>query len=386
MAKKRRFGRIRKLPSGRYQARYLGPDGLERPAPYTFASKTDADVWLVDKETEIRRGDWFDPDAGMVPLSEFGKAWIVERPNLRPRTVALYQGLFRLHVEPELGSLGLVEITPARVRTWRKNRLDAGVGPVTVAKAYRLLKSMMGTAADDGLIRRNPCQIKGAGSEASEERRTATIGEVYAVAEAIQPRYKSLVLLATFGTMRWGELMGLHRGDIDLDNRTIRINRAVQEVAGQQIVSAPKSVAGRRTVVIPASIVPDLRWHLRIFAERGNDGRVFVGPKGATPKRTNFHRIWKAATTKAGVPWLHLHDLRHTGATLAAGTGASLRELMERLGHASPRAALIYQHATADRDRAIADALDALTEDYKKKRRDDDDDGDPPLVGAPTGT
>ncbi|TDE08213.1 tyrosine-type recombinase/integrase [Jiangella asiatica] len=386
MAKKRRFGRVRKLPSGRFQARYHGPDGTDRPAPYTFATKTDANVWLSDKEAEIRRGDWLDPEAGMIPLAEYGGAWIVERPNLRPRTVALYQGLFRLHIEPQLGALGLAEISPGRVRTWRKERLDAGLSPVTTAKAYRLLKTIMGTAVEDGLIRRNPCQIRGAGNEASPERRTATLTEVFAVADAIEPRFKALVLLAAFGTLRWGELVGLHRPDIDLDNRTVTVRRAVQEVEGKVIVSTPKTAAGRRTVAIPASLVPDLRWHLRVFAEPGPDGRVFAGPKGATPRRTNFQKHWQRAVTKAGVPWLHLHDLRHTGATLAAGTGASLRELMERLGHASPRAALIYQHATKDRDRAIADALDALAQEHKTKTERRDDDDDPPLVGAPSGT
>lgn len=385
MARKRRFGRVRKLPSGRYQARYHGPDGQDRPAPHTFATKTDADVWLSEKEAEIRRGDWLDPDAAMIPLAEYGAAWIVERPNLRPRTVALYQGVFRLHIEPQLGALGLAEITPGRVRSWRRERLEDGVGASTVAKAYRLLKTIMATAVEDGLIRRNPCQIKGAGKETSMERKTATLAEVYAVADAIQPRYKGLVLLAAFGTLRWGELVGLHQADIDLDNRTVTVRRAVQEVEGKVIVSTPKTAAGRRTVAIPASIVPDLRWHLRVFAEPGPDGRVFAGPKGATPRRTNFQKHWRRAITKAGVPWLHVHDLRHTGATLAATTGASLRELMERLGHASPRAALIYQHATKDRDRAIADALDALAQEHKAKT-DRQDGDDPPLAGAPSGT
>ncbi|MBB5785582.1 tyrosine-type recombinase/integrase [Jiangella mangrovi] len=368
MAARRRFGRVRKLPSGRFQARYHGPDGQDRPAPYTFATKTDANVWLADKELEIRRGDWLDPAGAMIPLREFAAAWIVERPNLRPRTVELYEGLLRLHIAPQLGRLGLGDLTPARVRSWRKERLDDGVGPVTVAKAYRLLKTVMATAVEDGLIRRNPCQIKGAGTEASPERRTATLAEVFAIADAIQPRYRALVLLAAFGTLRWGELMGLRRLDVDLDERTVRIERAVQQVKGKQIVSTPKTAAGRRVIAIPEVIVPELRSHLTEFAEPGPDGRVFIGPKGATPTRTNFHTVWRQAATAAGVPELHFHDLRHTGATLAATTGASLRELMERLGHASPRAAMIYQHATRERDHALAAALDALAQAYLRER------------------
>jgi integrase len=131
--------------------------------------------------------------------------------------------------------------------------------------------------------------------------------------------------------------------------------------------------------------VPEIRWHLRVFAEAGPDGRVFLGPKGATPSRTNFHRIWRKATREVGLPELHFHDLRHSGATLAASTGASLRELMQRLGHSSARAALIYQHATSDRDCAIAAGLDTLIASLKAAESGNDDE-DPPLVGARSGT
>jgi len=110
----------------------------------------------------------------------------------------------------------------------------------------------------------------------------------------------------------------------------------------------------------PADLVPELRWHLERFAQPGERGLVFVGPKGAPLRRSNFRPIWAKACTAAGVPGLHFHDLRHTGGTLAAATGATLKELMARLGHSSARAAMIYQHATRDRDQVIANALGGL--------------------------
>jgi integrase len=101
----------------------------------------------------------------------------------------------------------------------------------------------------------------------------------------------------------------------------------------------------------------------------------------------NFQKHWHRAVTAAGLPGLHVHDLRHAGSTLAASTGLSLRDLMERLGHSSTRAALIYQHASKDRDRAIADALDVLaTEHNERAQSRPDDDDDPPLAEVPTGT
>src|SRR5262249_61506835 len=120
MAGKRRFGRVRHLPSGRWQARYKGPDGLDRPALGTFTSKTEAERWLALTEAEIIRDDWIDPDAGRVPFIEYANSWVAERPNLRPKTLQLYKGLVRLHMTPTLGALTVQEITEQRERRWRK--------------------------------------------------------------------------------------------------------------------------------------------------------------------------------------------------------------------------------------------------------------------------
>ncbi|MBV7697597.1 site-specific integrase [Streptomyces sp. TRM70350] len=358
--KRRQFGRVRKLPSGRYQARYRGPDGVDRPAPETFRTKRDADDWLAEKQSELRQGDWRDPDAGKVPFGDYAAAWVRERP-LAPRTAELYASLLRLHLAPTFGAMAVADITPAAVRTWRRARLDAGVGPSTVAKAYALLRTILGTAVEDELIRRNPCQIKNGGAVVTPERPTATIPEVFAIADKIQPRYKALVLLAAFCGLRWGELVALHRSDIDLDHGMIRVRGAVSELtSGRRVYKAPKSAAGKRLVAVPASVLPFLDTHMKVYAESGAAGRVFVGAKKATPRRNHFNRLWHKACADAGIKGLRFHDLRHTGNTLASRTNASTKELMTRLGHSTARAALIYQHANYDREREIADAVDDM--------------------------
>jgi integrase len=359
--RRRRFGSVRQLPSGRHQARYRGPDGLMHAAPGTFATQTDAEVWLSVKEAEIVQGDWMDPNAGRVPLGEYATTWIAERPGLSERTTVLYRTLLRLHIESKLGGLDLVDLTPARVRSWRKDLLDGGVGEATVAKSYRLLRAVMNTALDDELIRRNPCRIKGGGRELTPERPVATVDQVFAIVDAMPARWRALVVLAVGGSLRWGELMGLRRTDVDLAAGTVSVVRSIAEVGGRLVEKRPKSAAGRRTVAIPMAIVPTLRAHLDVFAQKGQNGRVFVGPAGATPRRGNFNRTWQKAIKKAKMPaGFRFHDLRHTGNTWVAGSGASLRELMARMGHSSARAALIYQHATSERDRALADGLDRL--------------------------
>jgi hypothetical protein len=204
-ARRRRFGRVRQLASGQWQARYRGPDGIDRPAPNTFARRADADRWLAQVEAEIHHGEWTDPELGQVLLGEYACAWVRERPNLRPKTLQLYEGLVRRHISPTLGEQAIADVTPARVRSWRAGLLSGGLGEVTVAKAYRLLRTIMQTAVEDRLIRNNPCQIKGASVERSPERPTLSVAQVYAVADAMPPRYRVLVLLATFCSMRFGE-------------------------------------------------------------------------------------------------------------------------------------------------------------------------------------
>ncbi len=331
-------------------------------APHTFPTKRDAEVWLSVTEAELHQGIWFDPDAGCVALGEYGERWVNERPGLAPKTVVLYEGLFRLHIRPRLGAVELGDLTPQAVRSWRRDLLEAGVGSVTVAKAYRLLKAIMNTAVDDELIRRNPCRIKGAGVERSPERQILTVEQVYVIAGAVRPWFSALVLLAAFTGLRWGELMALRRRHLDLDGEgVVRVRASLAEVDGKFIEGPPKSAAGRRDVAIPEVIVPDLRAHLAKWSEAGADGRVFVGPKGAIPRRRTSRRHGAPAITDAGVPGLHFHDLRHTGNMLAA-QAASLRELMTRMGHSSTRAALIYQHASRDREQAIGAAVSALVE------------------------
>lgn len=354
---KRRFGRIRRLPSGRWQARYHGPDGIDRAAPDTFARRADADRWLSTVEDQVVHGDWLDPDAGLVPLAACGARWIAERAGLRPRTRQLYGGLFRLHIDPVLGSLALSGITPDRVRTWRTRRLDAGVGEVTVAKAYRLLKTILGTAVDDQLLRSDPCRIRGAATERSAERVPLTTGQVFALAEAVPERFRLLVLLGTFCSLRFGELAALTRADLDPVRGLVHVRHTLVEAGGQPRIGPPKSAAGRRLVAIPAALLPEVASHLDRFVADRPDAVVFTGEKGALLGRGNFHHVWKRAREKAGVPEVHFHDLRHTGNTLTAQAGATLSDLMSRMGHSSTRAARIYLHTTSERDRAVAAAL-----------------------------
>ena len=217
-----------------------------------------------------------------------------------------------------------------------------------------------GTAVTDKRIRENPCQIKGADKESSPERPVLSVPEVHRLADAIAPRYRALVLLATFGNMRWGELAGLRRRYLDLDGRRVRVVETVYEF-GQLVKGTPKSEASKRKITLPELIMPELWRHLDTYSAPGPDGFVFVGVKGGQLRRSNFSKPWAQALAKAGLSEdLHVHDLRHTGNTLAAEAGASLGELMNRMGHSSTRAARIYLQTREEREQQLAATLDRM--------------------------
>ncbi len=162
-----------------------------------------------------------------------------------------------------------------------------------------------------------------------------TLSEVMRLADSIDARYRLLVLLAVFASLRWGELKGLRKSDFDLNVGLVNIERSISLVGAQQIVKAPKTAAGGRTVALPMWLIPAVEKHFIDYSELLPDGRVFVGRTGVTPARPNFSPIWARALAKAEMTGIHVRDLRHTGNHLAAISGASTRELMARMGHLS---------------------------------------------------
>lgn len=212
----------------------------------------------------------------------------------------------------------------------------------------------------------------------------ATPAEIEALVTAMPQRWKALVLLAVTSSLRWGELMALTKPDVDLRRRTVRVVKSLTEDLGRMSLGPTKTEAGKRTVAVPAAVVPVLQAHMAEFSERGPGGRVFVGTKGATLRRTNFQAMWAKAVREAGLPeGFRFHDLRHTGNSWAAESGANLRELMERMGHSSTRAALVYLHAARDGHRRIADGIDRkLKGDQADEDQGPEDDDGPAEAGA----
>lgn len=362
------FGSVDKRATG-YRARYVGPDGRRHQAPTLFLAKKDARAWLALRHAEIVKGQWMPPDATAKPAPKitfgpYANRWVATRTvkgrPLRPRTVAHYRGLLDDHLLPTFGALPVAAITIADVDAWYARTLTDA--PTMRSHAYSLLRTILETArVGDRLVDVNPCVIRGAGSTSRVHKiRPATLDELAKLAEATPDRYRLMVLLGAWCAMRFGELAELRRRDADLDAGIIRVRRAVVRIGGRFEPGPPKSDAGVRDVHVPPHLLPALRAHMIDHAAAGADGLLFPAHHGGWLAPSTFNRWYYRARDAAGRPDLRFHDLRHTGAVLAAQTGATLAALMARLGHSTPGAALRYQHAAAGADAAIAEGLSKL--------------------------
>ena len=211
------------------------------------------------------------------------------------------------------------------------------------------------------MVTRNPCRIRGAGSEDAPERVVATVDQVFELADLMGPRWRFMVFLGAFATLRPEELAELRRKDVKTDDLTLKISRAAPELStGQRALGTTKSKAGKRTIHLPSFLDKPLRQHMAWYTEPGPEGFVFVGEKGAPFRRSTFGRKFRKARAKVDglPPGFRFYDLRHTGNTLLAEEGASLKDLMVRMGQSSTRAAIIYQHSTDNRQRQLAARLD----------------------------
>jgi integrase len=367
------FGTVSKLPSGRYRALYYGPDGKRGrrySAPTTFTTKKAARKWLSLIQADMIRNVWLPPDnkpanadpgAGALTLASYAGRWLEQR-DLKDRTREHYRSLLDAHILPtRLARRPIAQITADDVRAWYA-ALDRST-PTLRAHCYGLLRTIMGTAVTDGKIAANPCVIRGAGSaKRAINIRPASIDELAKLTDAMPPKYQAMVLLGAWCALRFGELTELRRGDIDLEEAVVRVRRGVVRTKAGFAVTSTKSQAGSRDVAIPHALLPALHEHLVDYVEPGRDALLFPADHGGHLAPATLYRHFYKARDAARRPDLRVHDLRHTGATFAAQKGATLAELMGRLGHSTPAAAMRYQHVAQGRDRALAAKLSKLVQ------------------------
>ncbi len=375
----------KKVWTGKWRVAFRDPNNVQRTR--TFNSAADAKAFLSDNEVKMRKGEWVDPTKGRKTFGAFASDWMDAKErngSLRPNTFALYTYLLDKHILPTFKNMPLRNVTTQAVHDWLtalrmkpSSNGDGKLSTATVAKAYRLMRQLMDHAVRSGYIHANPCMEVNGGAERSKRRELLTESQVEALAEAVskeRPQYEALILLAGLVGLRWGEAVALKRRHVDLLNECVHVVEQVTEVEGRrvEVTDDLKTDAGRRVVFLRAKVLRALRAHLETHVAPEPDALLFPAPRPVGKKaknqgdrylrRSNFRKlVWLPATEKVGVAGTHFHDLRHAAATMVAQNGATTAELMAHMGHASPAAALRYQHAETERMRALARRMDAET-------------------------
>jgi integrase len=380
--KTRGFGSIRKLPSGRYQARYFGPDLVRHAAPTTYANKAYAEGWLAAEHRLVELNAWTSPAKRAAEVSrrtgreemtverwfEIDISRRLTRTNpIRPTTEHLDRKDFRLRIQDRLGAVPLADLSPADVVAWWES-LNRDTPPEN-ARAFSLLARICGTALADELIDKSPCdrlrQQKRATKPKPKRKSVAlTAAEVLVYLAAVPEQYRVLLMVAAWCAPRSGEVRALRRSGVDLKAGTLRFEQTVTRVDGKWLFGPTKTEAGERTVSMPLVLVEALRGWLATAPVTGRDGLLFTARDGRSP--LNGSVVRKAHLKGAAAvdrPKMAPHDLRKTAATLAAQGGATTKELMGMLGHTTPNMAMLYQVAEAQRDRDRAVRLDGVIAD-----------------------
>lgn len=368
---RRTFGRLRQLPSGRWQATYPH-HGTVHKAAVTFPTKDSATSWLGSEQhlIELDRltpGTWTPPgeraakaEAVKLTLRAYSTRWLENR-GLAPHSYRSYEQALRLHILPVLGDAVLTEITADDVRAW-----FTGLGTEHTtrnARAYGTLTAVFNTAVDDGLIDRSPARIKG-GTAVKRTKRSVVLlepAELAKLADALPENLALTALLAGWCGLRRGEVFALTRADIGKGGATVKIDKAVSAYGRNPEVGPTKTRESNRTVTVPTHIRPALVDHLAQHTGKAKAALLFTDPDtGNYWSEGRFRPHFFAAREAIDKEDLHFHDLRHFGGVSAALAGGTLKEVQDRLGHTTVAAAMRYQHIAAGRADVLADRLSAL--------------------------
>ncbi len=377
---RRRFGHLRRLPSGRWQAKYPGPDGKFHTAPHTFKGKGIAEQWLVDKEAEIGRGEWRAPQRSKETVAIWAERWMASKVNLKPNTKADYEKRLRVYVIPRFGDTSIAKITRTDVQGWVQELMEQGFSASTVRHAIGTLSRILNEAVATGALVANPCQRISLPRLPKGKVEPLTLDQVKALAYAIEypeikpaghgavppgrhhfPEYGLLVRFAAFTGLRAAEIAGLKIKALELDKGVVRVTETLSEVGGYLHTVPPKTYQAR-AVPLPEFLIEELRNHFNTLG--GDvDSYVFRSPQGAPLRWESFYsRHFKPAVRQAGLPEsTRFHDLRHTFASFLIMQGAHPKAMMERLGHSSINVTLgTYGHLLPGLDEDLTRKLNTI--------------------------
>lgn len=380
MSTRNSWGAIRKLPSKRFQASYIGPDGERHTAPDTFTTKSEASSWLAHMRVAITGGTWVSPTAVVAVKSvhnfeAYALRHIALQTNrkgelLRESTKSVYRRILRTNLKPFLKS-NLEAIAKNEIQEWYADLVASGKR-TAASKAYKLMSAVLKRAVDDDLIAKNPCNIRGAHSATTGKTvNIPTTDEVVAISNTIKPYFKNLVMVAAYGGFRFSEITELRRKDVkavELNGQVsyvIHVERAVTSVDGKFVIAKPKSEKSTRDVSMPLALTSLINEHLFSQVPDDSEALLFPAPSGGHLPHYVFIKAWGRALKKAGISreGLTPHSLRHFAGTHYHLAGATLPELMMWLGDSSISAVQRYLHVT-NRASTIASQME-ISPDYE---------------------
>ena len=238
---------------------------------------------------------------------------------------------------PTFANVPLARIERTELRRWvatlvaPKDEGGEGKAPATVQQAMQVLNKAMRAAVEDRMIPYNPVANLPLPRIEREEMRFLTADEVWRLADEIDPRYRSFVLLAGYGGLRLGEMLGLRWSRVNVLRREVEVRETLTDVRGHLALGPPKTKAAIRTIAVPAFVTDEL-------APRAGarDGLVFTSPDGQPIRASLFRRrFWNPAVARADVAPCRIHDLRHTAVSLWIAAGANPKQVAVRAGHTS---------------------------------------------------
>ncbi len=348
---------IQKRPNGKWRARFR--DEQRREHAGHFDTKAAAQRWLDEQTSALVRGDFVTPDAGRVLFREYAEEWRGLQVQHRPTTAAQVETNLRLHVYPQLGDLELRRIRPNHIQALVRE-LTSELAPATVEVVYRYISAILRSAVADQLIPKSPAVGPKLPAKIRTRVEPLPVEMVWRLADAIEPRYRALVVLGAGTGLRQGEALGLTLDRVDFLRRRLTVDRQLVLLPGAgPELGPPKTAASVRDVPVPDVVLEELSQHL-IDWPADTEGFVFTDQQGRPIRRTRFSPAWRRAVADAGAPaGTRFHDLRHHYASLLIRYGESVKVVQSRLGHASAAETLeTYSHLWPDSDDRTRDAVE----------------------------
>jgi integrase len=356
MGRRRQWGSVRRLASGRYQARL--PDGC--PAPDTFTTKASASRWLSLAEADLVRGTFVHPSLNAnVTVAEWLAEWRASHSlHKRPTTRVRDESAIRRHLVPRLGDIQIAKLRQTDVQAFVAD-LRREVGAGTTRSIYGVLRAALNAAVNAELLARSPAR----GIKLPQTPKTDVVtlrpAELHRLAAALPDRWGPMVYVAGACGLRFSEVAGLRVGRVDVAHFRLQVVETAPPVGGDR--AEPKTAAGRRTVPLPGLIAERLDAHLGRHGLAGEtDALVFSAPRGGRLNAANWHkRAWLPARQAAGYPTLRFHDLRHSAVPLWIAMGANLLQVSRWLGHSTVQiTADVYGHLFPETNDLVIGRLD----------------------------